>query len=277
MMNRKDIIKGKSKYICEDHFELEKDMEDYEVYLVSKKEGGEILGFKIKEGILPHKYDCQPDRRASHSKPQRTLLKKIQQGISPQDLMEAGPSSREMVDIIEIGLEDLEVNNEVLLDEDTLIADDLPMEEKTVQLGDGNILTTEKEYVSRAVQVKVQYRSKSIQVAPEKKDISTSPIKNKGIIRLPVIHSSSESSLLSSIPTVVPPLDSSYQINTSMAGILKTLPDLAWTVSNNTLSLSLKAQNFCDAAMSQKQQHACNHLKHIKQVKFNKSNLIHSN
>ncbi|KAI5702836.1 hypothetical protein M8J75_012883 [Diaphorina citri] len=144
MMNRKDIIKGKSKYICEDHFELEKDMEDYEVYLVSKKEGGEILGFKIKEGILPHKYDCQPDRRASHSKPQRTLLKKIQQGISPQDLMEAGPSSREMVDIIEIGLEDLEVNNEVLLDEDTLIADDLPMEEKTVQLGDGNILTTEK-------------------------------------------------------------------------------------------------------------------------------------
>lgn len=49
-----------------------------------------------------------------------------------------------MVDIIEIGLEDLEVNNEVLLDEDTLIADDLPMEEKTVQLGDGNILTTEK-------------------------------------------------------------------------------------------------------------------------------------
>ncbi|KAI5749112.1 hypothetical protein M8J76_004735 [Diaphorina citri] len=129
--------------------------------------------------------------------------------------MEAGPSSREMVDIIEIGLEDLEVNNEVLLDEDTLIADDLPMEEKTVQLGDGNILTTEKEYVSRAVQVKVQYRSKSIQVAPEKKDISTSPIKNKGIIRLPVIHSSSESSLLSSIPTVVPPLDSSYQINTS--------------------------------------------------------------
>lgn len=75
-------------------------MEDYEVYLVSKKEGGEILGFKIKEGILPHKYDCQPDRRASHSKPQRTLLKKIQQGISPQDLMEAGPSSRVSVTII---------------------------------------------------------------------------------------------------------------------------------------------------------------------------------
>ncbi|KAI5707564.1 hypothetical protein M8J77_004980 [Diaphorina citri] len=126
-----------------------------------------------------------------------------------------GDHEEEMVDIIEIGLEDLEVNNEVLFDEDTLIADDLPMEEKTVQLGDGNILTTEKEYVSRAVQVKVQYRSKNIQVAPEKKDISTSPIKNKGKIRLPVIHSSSESSLLSSIPTVVPPLDSSYQINTS--------------------------------------------------------------
>ncbi|KAI5693113.1 hypothetical protein M8J75_008868 [Diaphorina citri] len=162
----------------------------------------------------PDKLTCDKCRKKYH----RSCIPKSYDFVGSDDEDFMCPKCKkqeEMVDIIEIGLEDLEVNNEVLFDEDTLIADDLPMEEKTVQLGDGNILTTVKEYVSRAVQVKVQYRSKNIQVAPEKKDISTSPIKNKGIIRLPVIHSSSESSLLSSIPTVVPPLDSSYQINTS--------------------------------------------------------------
>lgn len=42
-----------TRHCCEDHFDVEEDMENY---IKHKLVGGKV---KLKKGVLPHKFDCQ--------------------------------------------------------------------------------------------------------------------------------------------------------------------------------------------------------------------------
>ncbi|RVE53269.1 hypothetical protein evm_002102 [Chilo suppressalis] len=67
-MKRLDPFGEKSKvYCCEDHFDIENDMENYIKY---KLVGGRI---KLKNGIVPHKFKCQQEHK---DKPERSAVKK---------------------------------------------------------------------------------------------------------------------------------------------------------------------------------------------------------
>ncbi|XP_048524134.1 uncharacterized protein LOC109546422 isoform X2 [Dendroctonus ponderosae] len=54
-------------FCCEDHFNLEQDMENYVRF---KLMGGKIL---LKTGVIPHIFDCQQDRKRAASAPERSL------------------------------------------------------------------------------------------------------------------------------------------------------------------------------------------------------------
>ncbi|XP_052745626.1 uncharacterized protein LOC128199571 [Bicyclus anynana] len=67
-MKRLDPFGDKSTvYCCEDHFDIENDMENYIKY---KLVGGRI---KLKQSIVPHKFKCQ---QGKEDKPQRFAIQK---------------------------------------------------------------------------------------------------------------------------------------------------------------------------------------------------------
>ncbi|XP_046959887.1 uncharacterized protein LOC124529968 [Vanessa cardui] len=69
-MRRLDPFGDKSTvYCCEDHFDIENDMENYTKY---KLVGGRI---KLKQGIVPHKFKCQQQKE--DEKPQRPAVEKL--------------------------------------------------------------------------------------------------------------------------------------------------------------------------------------------------------
>ncbi|XP_028130922.1 uncharacterized protein LOC114326702 [Diabrotica virgifera virgifera] len=56
--DKKDISQSsKGLYVCEDHFDLERDMANYMKFKIM---GGPKI---IKSGVVPHIFDCQPDRK----------------------------------------------------------------------------------------------------------------------------------------------------------------------------------------------------------------------
>ncbi|KAJ8953484.1 hypothetical protein NQ318_023605 [Aromia moschata] len=62
---RRDFPKSKSTFFCcEDHFKLEADMENYIRY---KLIGGKMI---LKADVVPHLFDCQPDRKRAASTPE---------------------------------------------------------------------------------------------------------------------------------------------------------------------------------------------------------------
>ncbi|XP_031345566.1 uncharacterized protein LOC116172484 [Photinus pyralis] len=65
---RRDMPKSKSTfYCCEDHFNLEEDIENFVRY---KLMGGKII---LKQTVVPHRFDCQPDKKRASNVPVRTL------------------------------------------------------------------------------------------------------------------------------------------------------------------------------------------------------------
>ncbi|ENN83341.1 hypothetical protein YQE_00300, partial [Dendroctonus ponderosae] len=57
----KDISVKTTAHICEDHFNLEEDMNNYVKFKLM-----EDLK-KMKANLVPHIFDCQPDRKRSHT------------------------------------------------------------------------------------------------------------------------------------------------------------------------------------------------------------------
>ncbi|KAG5896208.1 hypothetical protein JTB14_006654 [Gonioctena quinquepunctata] len=53
VMNRNSIGPRSKSYVCEDHFDLGEDLENY---IKFKLVGGQV---KLKPCVLPHKFDCQ--------------------------------------------------------------------------------------------------------------------------------------------------------------------------------------------------------------------------
>ncbi|KAF5298721.1 hypothetical protein FQR65_LT09590 [Abscondita terminalis] len=89
---RRDVPKSKSMFFCcEDHFKLEEDMENY---IRHKLIGGKII---LKSGVIPHLFDCQPDRKRAASASDRLLpLKRkrillIEEALTSSECSPVGP------------------------------------------------------------------------------------------------------------------------------------------------------------------------------------------
>ncbi|XP_028171936.1 uncharacterized protein LOC114361168 [Ostrinia furnacalis] len=132
-----------TRYCCEDHFDLEEDMENYVKF---KLVGGRL---KLKKGVLPHKFECQ--------KPQK---KKI---------IRTGFKKRQDIEYLErllsrdIGHEDLSLHpiEEVKCEPDINIniqnSDPLITPEEIEELSKNN----ERGQKSQAVQVHPKMKNKS--------------------------------------------------------------------------------------------------------------------
>ncbi|XP_018575991.1 uncharacterized protein LOC108914628 [Anoplophora glabripennis] len=72
-MRREKFVSNKgTKFCCEDHFNVEEDMENYMYYKTMRR--GKI---QLKSGVIPHIFKCQEDRKSSHkSKPRQLFLKR---------------------------------------------------------------------------------------------------------------------------------------------------------------------------------------------------------
>ncbi|KAK9499457.1 hypothetical protein O3M35_002489 [Rhynocoris fuscipes] len=79
-------------YVCEDHFNLEEDMENYMRF---KLMGGLK---KIKAAVVPHIFDCQPDRKRASTKPTRTAAVKRERKRLIQEAMDASVSIKTLED-----------------------------------------------------------------------------------------------------------------------------------------------------------------------------------
>ncbi|XP_050311187.1 uncharacterized protein LOC126746837 [Anthonomus grandis grandis] len=75
--NENDIsLSNKGVYVCEDHFNLEEDMDNYIKFKIM---GGPKI---MKPHSVPHIFDCQPDRKRTFSQPPRlTAAKRIRRQI----------------------------------------------------------------------------------------------------------------------------------------------------------------------------------------------------
>ncbi|XP_060535632.1 uncharacterized protein LOC132707717 [Cylas formicarius] len=103
---RRDVKSVSSKstmYCCEDHFDLENDMENYLEYKLS------TVRARMKPEVVPHKFACQPGRRFISTKQRvfsvkRARQKDIAEYLQPVPV--AGPSTEksepEGVEVIEV-------------------------------------------------------------------------------------------------------------------------------------------------------------------------------
>ncbi|KAF5283128.1 hypothetical protein FQR65_LT14057 [Abscondita terminalis] len=85
--NYKDISETTSVFICEDHFDLENDMENYVRWKL-------MGGIKVmKETSIPHKFDCQQDRKRAFSGSPRQLSVKRMRKHLVKDALRAASTS----------------------------------------------------------------------------------------------------------------------------------------------------------------------------------------
>ncbi|CAH0731625.1 unnamed protein product, partial [Brenthis ino] len=61
-------------YFCEDHFDLPNDMDNYMQYRIQ----GYIKKIRMKEGCLPSRFTCQPDRKRTAPSTDRNVIVKRQ-------------------------------------------------------------------------------------------------------------------------------------------------------------------------------------------------------
>ncbi|KAK4882332.1 hypothetical protein RN001_005651 [Aquatica leii] len=89
---RRDVPKSKSMFFCcEDHFNLEEDIENY---IRFKLLGGNIF---LKSGVILHIFDCQPDRKRDASAPERSLPLKMKRRRLMEEVLIIGSETDEHV------------------------------------------------------------------------------------------------------------------------------------------------------------------------------------
>lgn len=62
-------------------------------YKLMKAAGIGTCKVKLKEGVLPHIFDCHPSRKSTHTKPEGGATQELERRRIVNDLLEAGPSS----------------------------------------------------------------------------------------------------------------------------------------------------------------------------------------
>ncbi|KAH1012819.1 hypothetical protein HUJ05_011905 [Dendroctonus ponderosae] len=76
-----DISEKTTAHVCEDHFNLEEDMDNY----VKFKLMGGLK--KMKANVVPHIFDCQPDRKRSHTNhPRAAAVKRAKRRIVDESI-----------------------------------------------------------------------------------------------------------------------------------------------------------------------------------------------
>ncbi|XP_018909250.2 uncharacterized protein [Bemisia tabaci] len=76
MARRDKISLVSAVQCCEDHFEPSEDVEEWTRYCFLKERGLPTFNLRIKKGVLPHIFNCQPDRKRAHSTPLRSVVEK---------------------------------------------------------------------------------------------------------------------------------------------------------------------------------------------------------
>uniref|UniRef100_A0AAR5QHX5 THAP-type domain-containing protein n=1 Tax=Dendroctonus ponderosae TaxID=77166 RepID=A0AAR5QHX5_DENPD len=166
---RRDVPNSKSMFFCcEDHFNLEQDMENYVRF---KLMGGKIL---LKTGVIPHIFDCQQDRKRAASAPERSLsLKRERKRLveeafcsdQPQEALSSDQPSTNSVEVEPEGEHIAQVVSEIIV------------EVKSI----GVQVNVKPSYRSKYVMCNIQSEVCDTASSPGKfavpKDVATSPIR----------------------------------------------------------------------------------------------------
>ncbi|XP_071649786.1 uncharacterized protein [Temnothorax longispinosus] len=80
---RRDNLKNSKSnfFCCEDHFNLREDMENYQYYMMM---GGSV---KIRKNVIPHKFECQPDRKHRTCSTPRIVAEKRQRRAEINEIL----------------------------------------------------------------------------------------------------------------------------------------------------------------------------------------------
>ncbi|KAK5645278.1 hypothetical protein RI129_006578 [Pyrocoelia pectoralis] len=94
-MKRVEILSNHSTYfVCEDHFNLEEDMQNYLYFKLMEK-----VQIKMKPDVLPHIFDCKITRTQTHSKQFRSaFLKRQRHRILDENFCNPGTSKKSRED-----------------------------------------------------------------------------------------------------------------------------------------------------------------------------------
>ncbi|KAL1459974.1 hypothetical protein WDU94_011916 [Cyamophila willieti] len=98
IVRRNKILWTGPAYICEDHFEVENDVEGWMRYRLLKELGKKTFQLSLKQNVVPHKFDCQFGQKPSNfSTSKRTSLaskkEEIKRKEQMKDPLEVGPSN----------------------------------------------------------------------------------------------------------------------------------------------------------------------------------------
>ncbi|KAJ8976202.1 hypothetical protein NQ317_018868 [Molorchus minor] len=82
-MRRTDLVSDKgTRFCCQDHFNVEEDIENYIYIKIMKCEQ-----IKLKPGVIPHIFDCQKKRSTLHTSKPRPLTQKKEQKAMIKELL----------------------------------------------------------------------------------------------------------------------------------------------------------------------------------------------
>ncbi|XP_026677303.1 uncharacterized protein LOC113466266 [Diaphorina citri] len=167
-MRRADPLSNRtSAFVCEDHFNLEQDMENYVRFQIMKK--GPI---RLHPGVIPQKFICQQSRTTAHIKPPRqSSLKRKHQAMVQDLLSQPQPCTSSTPDFDEEQLPESDFIDEVQVVEDPILSSD--EEYASMMEVEEVVATAEKSTDTRHL---LKFRSKEVQFKPLTKDRGSSPI-----------------------------------------------------------------------------------------------------
>ncbi|XP_041970068.1 uncharacterized protein LOC121726673 isoform X2 [Aricia agestis] len=162
----KSVLSHSNIFMCEDHFDIEKDTTNYLKYK---------MGFSQKifltDKAVPTKFHCQEDRKrrlSPQAGPSRdTSLKRQRKSLVAECLESQSTTETEV--------ESMNQQHDSIIVQDTVMLEEIP---KTLdkETSTETVVTVEKS-VQVTTKVTKHFRSKAVQVRSQNKSISTSPSK----------------------------------------------------------------------------------------------------
>ncbi|XP_041986258.1 uncharacterized protein LOC121738345 isoform X1 [Aricia agestis] len=162
----KSVLSHSNIFMCEDHFDIEKDTTNYLKYK---------MGFSQKifltDEAVPTKFHCQEDRKrrlSPQAGPSRDTSLKRQRKSLVAECLESQSTT-------ETDVESMNQQHDSIIVQDTVMLEEIP---KTLdkETSTETVVTVEKS-VQVTTKVTKHFRSKAVQVRSQNKSISTSPSK----------------------------------------------------------------------------------------------------